>query len=139
MRLYPLKLLPYLPNKTLKHQLDYIRALLENEKIDDYRINYVYKYDKIEWYKFYSLVKGEILNRQIKDKFTLDQISLLDNMFKNILRDKINKVDFNVSPFKEYHDKGYIKMCCYDLLEQHIRYHARLTEDQVKFITQLIR
>ena len=110
MRLWHTDLLPYLPKSQLLAQWRELNSIFSKED-QHILINYIYEYPKEDLYHYTKLVLEEMLNRNI-------QIRTRDKMERYFAQIQPYKID---APFKHHHNKQYLTICYYNLLEKYIR------------------
>lgn len=116
MRLWHYKLIPYLPKSQLlaqKRECDLIwRDYKQGKQTNHILINYIHKYKVDYLMTYYCELTHEFVNRGYKFK---DNAPLLQ--------------EFNVCGHFKEHDKDYLTICYYNLLEKCMRGQKDFTLD----------
>ena len=118
MRLWHVKLLPYIPDRQLKGQLREVIAIMHNWKLHDdpksLIVNKVKDYPKeqlTEYFLFYCHAYYSRFGKHIKDSYIDEFLEFGDYDSTNFIsKDGI---------FKNWHDIGYLKICMTNLFEKY--------------------
>jgi uncharacterized protein (TIGR02328 family) len=113
MRLWHRDLLPYLPDAQFKGQLRELVAIMhdwrDNGKTNHLLINRVMEYPKGDLTSYFLLYDIEYQKRYLKEH------GLIANEFV-----EFSKPDhFTNVPFKDWHNKEYLRICMSNLLDKH--------------------
>ena len=113
MRLWHYKMLPYLPDLQFKGQLRELVAIMhdwrDKGKTNHLLINRVMEYPKSELTSYFLLYDIEYGNRYCKQHCVLvtEFVYFSDGD------------SFTVEPFKDWHNKDYLRVCMANLYEKH--------------------
>lgn len=112
MRLWHIDIIPYLPNSQLIAQWRELNSIYKKQD-KHILINYIYNYDKKYLFDYSLQVIGEMAYRNIKIRNKTN----FENYFKDL--DNI----YNRPLIEKYpeHNKEYLTICYYNLLEKYIR------------------
>lgn len=127
MRLWHYKLIPYLPKSQLLAQWRELNSIFKKQD-KHILINYIYSYPRINLYIYSEQVLREFINRNYKVKsfenFDKYFVSFLTSEQYKRLKENFLKKGFN-NVAKEYifdeHDKDYLTICYYNLMEKCMR------------------
>ncbi len=126
MRIWDYRLLPYLPDAQFKGQLRELVAIMrdwrDKGKTNHLLINRVMEYPKSDLTSYFLLYDIEYQKRYLKDH------GLIANEFV-----EFSKPDhFTNVPFKDWHNKEYLRVCMANLYEKHIFGigKSRITDDE---------
>lgn len=127
MRLWHYELIPFLPKQQLLSQWRELNSIYAKQD-KHILINYVYEYDKTDLYYYSILVINEMKKRNYKirnfDKY---------NKYFQEYKDKI-ALFYGEDIFKFHHNEVYLKICCWNLFEKHLRGQSGFTEQGIQFI-----
>lgn len=125
MRLWHTDLIPYIPKSQLLAQwreLNSIFAKQDNHLL----INYIYEYPKEDLYCYTEIVLEEMRSRHIN----IRTLNKMERYFENVHPTTI------YPPFQRHHNKQYLTICYYNLLEKYICGQKDFTVQQFENLKQ---
>ena len=143
MRLWHYKLLPYLPDLQFKGQLRELVAIMHDWRdkgtTNHLLINKVMEYSKhdfVSFFMIYGKIYKEKYNRMLNSKITEFAVFLMseDAPKEFVIEEKsgIRKIIYNQKPFKDWHNKEYLRVCMANLYEKHFFFFfkSRITDEE---------
>lgn len=130
MRIWSWQLLPYLPDRQFRGQLQELVAILrdwqDKGKTNHLLINRVMEYPKSHLIRYYSLYSHEYKRRYHKEIGIRITKQFIDFCFDDDYK-------FVEAPFPNWHDNIYLKIAMANLLEKHMGVgRSRVTDDEWK-------
>lgn len=137
MRLWHYSFLSILPKQQLVGQWRELMAIFSGKVISPL-VNYVYKYDKLDWAIYIELLLRQYKLNNIKIKSFDKYYSYVSEDNWLLARELVSK-DQNVSCFNQHQNDEYLKICCWNLLWKIIRGQKGFENISIEFILNVIR